>query len=129
MDNGHVIATNQSTVVTTPPRPQAHGYPRAMTAQPEYPVQQPMQGGYHPGYQQQQQPYHGQVPPQQFYGSAPSAPYGSTPSAPLSEEPQYPQPGTSGYGGMNTQPGPYYGEPPPPYSEADLPPAKPPVKS
>jgi hypothetical protein len=67
------------------------------------------------------------VPPQQFYGSAPSAPYGSTPSAPPSEEPQYPQLGNSGR--MNTQPRPYYGEPPPPYSEAELPTAKPLVKS
>lgn len=40
MDNGHVISANQSHPVTSAPRPQAHGYPRATTQQPA------AQGGY-----------------------------------------------------------------------------------
>lgn len=117
MDNGHVISANQSHPVTSAPRPQAHGYPRATTQQPA------AQGGYYPGYQQQpQQPYHG-------YGAPQGPQYVATPSAPPPEEPQYPQAGNSGYSGSNPQPGPFYGEPPPPYSESELPPAKPPVKS
>lgn len=114
MDNGHVISANQSHPVTSAPRPQAHGYPRATTQQPA------AQGGYYPGYQQQpQQPYHG-------YGAPQGPQYVAAPSAPPPEEPQAIH---SGYGGMNPQPGPFYGEPPPPYSESELPPAKPPVKS
>lgn len=117
IDNGHVISANQSHPVTSAPRPQAHGYPRATTQQPA------AQGGYYPGYQQQpQQPYHG-------YGAPQGPQYVATPSAPPPEEPQYPQASHSGYGGVNPQPGPFYGEPPPPYSESELPPAKPPAKS
>ncbi|XP_062595693.1 protein enabled-like [Saccostrea cucullata] len=120
MDEGHVIQSNQSNVVITPPRANPHGYPRApvVVEQPGYPPQQQTHGGYHPGYQQQQ--YYGHDQPQQSYGA--------TPSAPPAESQEYPHPGPSGYGG-NTQPGPYYGEPPPPYSESDAPPLKPPVKS
>lgn len=116
MDDGRVISTNenQSHVVTVPPRPQAHGYPRATT-------QQQPQTGYHHGYQQ---------PPQHQYQGPPQGPsFGAMPSAPPPEEQPYPPAGHSGYGGMNPPPGAYYGEPPPPYSESELPPAKPPVKS
>ena len=117
MDDGRVISTNenQSHVVTVPPRPQAHGYPRATTQQPQ------PQTGYHHGYQQ---------PPQHQYQGPPQGPsFGAMPSAPPPEEQPYPPAGHSGYGGMNPPPGAYYGEPPPPYSESELPPAKPPVKS
>lgn len=117
MDDGRVISTNenQSHVVTVPPRPQAHGYPRATTQQPQ------PQAGYHHGYQQ---------PPQhQYQGPSQGPSFGAMPSAPPPEEQPYPPAGHSGYGGMNPPPGAYYGEPPPPYSESELPPAKPPVKS
>ena len=117
MDDGRVISTNenQSHVVTVPPRPQSHGYPRATTQQPQ------PQAGYHHGYQQ---------PPQhQYQGPSQGPSFGAMPSAPPPEEQPYPPAGHSGYGGMNPPPGAYYGEPPPPYSESELPPAKPPVKS